>query len=51
VDWQGGWHPDFAEGADERHFVNRVHADVNRHSVTGQITGFDIGRGVVRAHI
>ena len=28
IDWQGGWHPDFAAGGDERHFVKRVHADV-----------------------
>jgi hypothetical protein len=51
VDWQGGWHPDFAVGGDERTFVKRVHADVDRHSVDGQVTGFDIGKGVVRARI
>jgi hypothetical protein len=51
VDWQGGWHPDFAEGADERHFVKRVHAEVDRHSVNGRVTGFDIGKGAVRARI
>ncbi len=51
VDWQGGWHPGFAEGADERHFVKRVHADVDRHSVNGMVTGFDIGKGAVRARI
>jgi hypothetical protein len=51
VDWQGGWHLDFAEGADERNFVKRVHADVDRHSVNGQVTGFDIGKGIVRARI
>ena len=51
LDWQGGWHPDFAEGGDERHFVKRVHADVDRHSVNGEVTGFDIGKGVVRARI
>jgi hypothetical protein len=51
VDWQGGWHPDFAECADERNFVKRVHADVDRHSVNGQVTGFDIGKSVVRARI
>ena len=51
IDWQGGWHPDFAEGGDERHFVKRVHADVDRHSVNGEVTGFDIGKGAVRARI
>jgi hypothetical protein len=51
VDWQGGWHPDFATGGDERCFVKRVHADVVRHSVDGQVTGFDIGKGAVRARI
>jgi hypothetical protein len=51
IDWQGGWHPDFAEGADERHFVKRVHADVDRHSVNGKVTGFDIGKGVVRSRV
>jgi hypothetical protein len=38
LDWQGswhpdfaqGWHPDFAQGGDER-FVKRVHAGVARH--------------------
>jgi hypothetical protein len=28
-----------------------VHADVDRHSVNGQVTGFDIGKGAVRARI
>ena len=51
LDWQGGWHPDFAEGGDERCFVKRVHADVDRHSVNGKVTGFDIGKGAVRARI
>jgi hypothetical protein len=51
IDWQGGWHPDFAAGGDERCFVKRVHADVDRHSVNGQVTGFDIGKGAVRARI
>src|SRR5262249_47855607 len=50
VDWQGGWHPDFAQG-DERCFVKRVHADVVRHSVNGEVTGFDVGKGAVRARI
>jgi hypothetical protein len=51
IDWQGGWHPDFAAGGDERCFVKRVHADVARHSVNGQVTGFDIGKSAVRARI
>jgi hypothetical protein len=51
IDWQGGWHPDFAEGGDERCFIKRVHADVDRHSVNGKVTGFDIGKGIVRARI
>jgi hypothetical protein len=51
VDWQGGWHPDFAAGGDERCFVKRVHADVDRHSVNGEVTGFDVGKSAVRARI
>lgn len=51
IDWQGGWRPDFAHGGDERHFIKRVHADVDRHSVNGQVTGFDVGKGAVRARI
>jgi hypothetical protein len=51
VDWQGGWHPDFAAGGDERCFVKRVHADVDRHSVNAEVTGFDIGKSAVRARI
>ncbi len=51
VDWQGGWHPDFAAGGDERDFVKRGHADVVRHSVNGEGTGFDIGKGAGRARI
>jgi hypothetical protein len=50
IDWQGGWHPAYAEG-DERHFVKRSHADVNRRSTDGQVTGYEIGSGVVRARI
>lgn len=51
IDWQGGWRPDFAQGGDERHFIKRVHADVDRHSVNGEVTGFDVGKGAVRARI
>jgi hypothetical protein len=51
VDWQGGWHPDFAAGGDERCFVKRVHAAVDRHSVDSHVTGFDIGKSAVRARL
>src|SRR5215472_10454125 len=50
LDWQAGWHPAFDSG-DERHFVKRVHAEVNRHSCDGELTGYDIGCGEVRARI
>jgi hypothetical protein len=50
IDWQGGWHPAYTMG-DERHFVKRSHADVNRRSTDGQVTGYEIGSGVVRARI
>jgi hypothetical protein len=50
VDWQGGWRPDFETG-DERQFVKRVHAEVARRSADGRVTGYEIGKGVVRARI
>lgn len=50
IDWQGGWHPAYTEG-DERHFVKRSHADVNRRSTDGRVTGYEIGSGIVRARI
>jgi hypothetical protein len=50
VDWQGGWHPSF-EAGDERHFVKRVHAEVERFSADGAVTGYAIGKGAVRARI
>jgi hypothetical protein len=50
VDWQGGWHPSFETG-DERQFVKRVHAEVVRRSADGQVTGYEIGMGAVRARI
>jgi hypothetical protein len=50
LDWQGGWHPAYTVG-DERHFVKRSHADVNRRSADGNVTGYEIGSGVVRARI
>jgi hypothetical protein len=50
ADWQGGWHPSF-EGGDERHFVKRVHADVTRRSADGAVTGYEVGKGALRARI
>lgn len=50
LDWQGGWHPDFTAG-DEQHFIKRVHAEVERYSCDGKVTGYAIGRGEVRARI
>lgn len=51
IDWQGGWHPDFAAGGDERCSVKRMHADVDRHCVNGQVTSFDVGKSSARARI
>jgi hypothetical protein len=50
IDWQGGWHPTFA-GNDEQAFIKRVHAEVGRYSVNGQVNGYEIGRSSVRGRI
>ncbi len=52
-DWQGGWHPTFASGADsdERAFIKRVHAEVARYSVNGRVNGYEIGKSSVRGRI
>jgi hypothetical protein len=50
LDWQGGWYPAFTAG-DETHFIKRVHAEVNRRSADGQLTGYEIGKSIVRARI
>lgn len=50
IDWQSGWHPTF-EGGDERCFVKRSHANVDRYSCDGAITGYSIGKGELRARI
>jgi hypothetical protein len=50
LDWQGGWHPTFENG-DERAFIKRVHADVGRYSVNGQVNGYEIGKSAVRGRI
>ncbi len=49
-DWQGGWHPTFEYG-DDRHFIKRVHADVGRYSVNGQVNGYTVGKSSVMARI
>jgi hypothetical protein len=50
IDWQGGWHPTFENG-DERAFIKRVHADVERYSVNGKVDGYEIGKSSVRGRI
>lgn len=50
IDWQGGWHPQF-DGEDERCFIKRVHAEVDRKSCDGGVTGYVIGKGEVMARI
>lgn len=50
LDWQGGWYPAFTAG-DENDFVKRVHAEVNRRSADGHVTGYEIGKSAVRARI
>jgi len=50
LDWQGGWHSAFASG-DERPFVKRVHADGDRFSCDGEVTGYAVGSGAVWARL
>jgi len=50
LDWQGGWYPAF-EADDERHFIKRVHANVERYSADGAVTSYHIGTGDVQARI
>jgi hypothetical protein len=50
MDWQSGWHPTFDNG-DERAFIKRVHADVGRYSVNGNVNGYEIGKTSVRGRI
>lgn len=50
IDWQGGWRPTF-EANDEQAFIKRVHAEVGRYSVNGQVNGYEIGRSSVRGRI
>jgi hypothetical protein len=50
LDWQGGWHPTF-EANDEQAFIKRVHAEVGRYSVNGNVNGYEIGKSTVRGRI
>jgi hypothetical protein len=50
IDWQSGWHPTF-EHSDEQAFIKRVHAEVGRYSVNGNVNGYEIGKSSVRGRI
>jgi hypothetical protein len=50
LDWQSGRHPAFETG-DERSFIKRVHAGMDRFSCDGAVTGYAVGKGELRAHL